>query len=321
MWKNFTRALVAAIAVFIAPAAFADGPGDAGPNQAAAPVRAGPVSQAQAPEGRTGIIPLSGGELALNVPAGYRLYSAEEAYAFLQRANAPAPSGAVLGLLAPASVNVRQPGAWATVVSYDAIGYVQPETASGLAAENFETDVRTARASQSRGFEGFSVTPTFETTTPKLTWAERTAAAGSGGRDLRFEQKVLGRNGVACLTSIGSADQLPDITAVADAMLAMLSFPEGRRHSDYQPANDPISAFTVPGLVTGLSSQQMALVARPQTQGQSSFGGFAGWFPWIALGVAGLAGAGYMLFRRRPGEDEEGDDDTGEPETASSEKA
>ena len=66
-------------------------------------------------------------------------------YAFLQRTNAPAPSGNVLGLLAKANVNPRQAGTWATVVSYDAIGYVQPETSSGLSDPNFEGSVRSAR--------------------------------------------------------------------------------------------------------------------------------------------------------------------------------
>lgn len=304
MRKNLTHALFAALALLIATPAFADGPGDVGPDVAAPPVGPAPAATQAAPEGRTGVIPLNGGEVTLSVPSGYRFYSAEEAYAYLQRNNAPPPSGAVLGLLARNGVNIRQAGTWATVVSYDAIGYVQPETASGLGAQTFEADVRSARTSQNRAFEGFTATPAFDTAAPKLTWAERVAPPGSQGADLRFEQKLLGRRGVACLTSIGSADQLSEIAAAADDLAGMLSFPEGSRHADFQPASDQVSAFTVPGLVTGVAaSQQQALAAQPATQ--SSFGGLAGWFPWIALGVAGLAGAGYMLFRRRPDEEEE----------------
>lgn len=311
--RKLTHALMAAVAMIFAAPAFADGPGDAGPDRAAAPVRAAPLQAAPTnAQGRSGIIPLNGGELSLNVPAGYRFYSAEEAYAYMQRNRAEAPSGTVLGLLARADANVRQPGVWATVVSYDAIGYVQPETASGLAAENFETDVRTARASQNRAFEGFAETPAFDTTTPKLVWAERAAAPGSQGADLRFEQKSLGRHGVACLTSIGSADQMDEIAAAAGDMQAMLSFPEGRRHSDFQPASDQVSAFSVPALVTGVAAQPVTIAAGAGA-GQSSVGGLAGWFPWIALGVAGLAGAGYMLMRRRDDDDEDDDD---EEETA-----
>lgn len=306
MRKKLTHALLAAIALLIAPPAFADGPGGAGPDTAAAPVRAAPLAPQGPAEGRSGVIPLNGGELTLNVPAGYRFYSAEEAYAYLQRNSAAPPSGAVLGLLARANVNVRQPGAWATVVSYDPIGYVQSETASGLADLTFEADVRTARASQNRTFEGFTTPPAFDAAAPELDWAERVAAPGSQAADLRFEQKMLGRHGVACLTSIGSADQLAEITAAAADLRSMLTFPEGRRHADFQPASDQVSAFTVPGLVTGVAAtEQLALMDQSKGEGQSSFGGLAGWFPWVALGVAGLAGAGYLLFRRRPEEDED----------------
>jgi len=310
--RKLTHALLAGLAILFAAPALADGPGDAGPDRAAAPVRAAPLQAAPNAEGRSGAIPLNGGELVLNVPSGYRFYSAEEAYAYLQRNRAAAPSGTVLGLLARAGVNVRQPGAWATVVSYDAIGYVQPETASGLAAENFESDVRTARASQNRAFEGFANAPAFDTAAPKLVWAERSAAPGSASPDLRYEQKTLGRHGVACLTSIGSADQLDEIAAAANDLQAMLSFPEGRRHADFQPAADQVSAYSVPGLVTGLAAAQaQALAEGAGGEGQSSVGGLAGWFPWIALGVVALAGGGYLLMRRR--EDDEGDDEEATP--------
>lgn len=311
MRKLLTRAIVAAAALFMAAPAFADGRGDAGPDQAAPPVRAAPVTPQDsntAPEGRTGVIPLNNGQLTLNVPSGYRFYSAEEAQAYMQRNNAAAPTGTVFGLLAKAGDNIRDPGTWATVISYDAIGYVQPETAAGLADTNFETDVRNARTAQSRAFEGFIAQPAFDTAAPNLVWAERAAAPGGRGKDLRYEQKVLGREGVAGLTSIGSADQLPEIEAAAADLRGMLSFPEGHRHADFQPANDQISAYSVPGLVTGVaaSSEPQALAETTSTPGggQTAFGGLSGWFPWIAFGVVILAGAGYMMTRRRRDEDE-----------------
>ena len=186
-------------AVILAPtSAFADGRGSAGANVAAPPTQAAPQtsatpSSATAPAaGRTGQISLMNGELSLNVPSGWKFYPAEEAYAFLQRTNAPAPSGSVLGLLVKGNANPRQTGTWATVVSYDAIGYVQPETASGLSDPNFEGSVRSARATQSRPFEGFAAQPAFDTSAPDLLWAERTASPGAAnGADLRVERKSL----------------------------------------------------------------------------------------------------------------------------------
>lgn len=311
MLKQLMRAALGALALLIAAPAYADGPGTAGADVAAPPVQAAPQPASDpsaAPQGRTGVIPLADGALALNVPEGYRFYSAEEAYAYLQRNNAPAPSGAVYGLIARAGDDIRQPGVWATVISYDAIGYVQPETASGLSAATFEDDVRAARQSQNRVFEGFAAQPAFDAEAPALVWAERVAAPASQGPDLRYEQRVLGRQGVACLTSIGAADQMTQMMEAAGDLRAMLSFPEGQRHADFQPASDQVSAYSVPGLVTGVAAtepQALAQDAGAGGSGQTAFGGLSGWFPWIALGVVVLAGAGYLLMRRRKDEDAE----------------
>ncbi len=315
MRKNLTRAMLAALAIFIAPAAYADGPGDGGPNEAAAPVRAAPTTPTPpaaspqptaAPEGRTGVIPLGNGGLSLNVPASYRFYSAAEARAYLQRASQQAPSGEIYGLLARNGQDIRAPNTWATVVSYDAIGYVQPETASGLSDTNFETQVRDARQTQSRRFEGFATAPSFNAEAPYVVWAERVAAPGNaGGKDLRYEQKIMGREGVAGLTSIGSADQQPAIAAAATELRAMLSFPEGKRHADFEAASDTVSDYSVPGLVTGVATTRTQLVNVSDTgASQTGFGGLSGYFPWIALGVIVLAGAGYLLMRRRDDDEE-----------------
>lgn len=327
MRKNVTRALFAALAILVAAPAFADGPGTAGPDVAAPPVRAAPVQPAPAqtqPQpaaqpaaapaaGRSGVIPLNGDELTINVPNGYRLYSAEEAYAFLQRNSAAAPSGTVLGLLAPANTDVRANNVWATVISYDAVGYVQAETASGLSDANLETQTRDARVAQNKPFEGFAVMPAFVGEgTPQVVWAERTAAPGGAqGKDFRHELKLLGRYGVATMTSIGSADQMPAIEAAAADMQNMLSFPAGRTHADFQAASDTVSAYSVPGLVTGVAAETQALAETAGSGGeaQTAFGGLAGYFPWIALGVVVLAGVGYMMMRRRDDDDEDDEEE------------
>jgi uncharacterized membrane-anchored protein len=306
MRKKLTHALLAFVACLFAAPAFADGLGDAGPDVAQPPVHAGPVNGEAPAAGRNGEISLMNGEFTLTVPSGWTFYPAEEAQAFLQRTSATAPSGTAVGLLAKANVNPREPGTWATVVSYDPIGYVQPETSSGLADANFEATVRSARASQNRAFEGFASAPAFDATAPDLTWAERSAAPGTAGAaDLRVEQKELGRYGVASLTSIGTADQMPEIMAAAGDMKRMLRFADGRKASDFQPAVDHVSAYSVPGLVTGVPNAQPQAVADTSAgQTQTGFGGFP-IYGWVAVGVAALAGLGFIFMRRRkPDEDE-----------------
>lgn len=311
MRKNLTHALLAALLCLAPATAFADGRGSAGPDVAGPPAQAAPQANTASPAaGRTGQISLMNGELSLNVPSGWKFYPAEEAYAFLQRTNAAAPSGSVLGLLVKGAANPRQAGTWATVVSYDAIGYVQPETSSGLSDPNFEGAVRSARVTQSRPFEGFAAQPAFDTSAPDLLWAERTASPGAAnGADLRVEQKTLGRYGVASMTSIGSADQQAEILRAATQLKSMLSFPDGRKASDFQAGTDHVSSYSVPALVTGVPASAAAaqtLAEAPATSGQAqtAFGGFPT-YGWIAAGVAILAALGFVFMRRKKPEEHE----------------
>jgi uncharacterized membrane-anchored protein len=317
MRNPFARAgvIFAALALLASAQAFADGPGGAGPNVAAPPVRAAPQPaptpqpepQASAPSaapaqvaGQSGQLTLMGGELGLNVPETHRFYPAEAALAYLQRNNANAPNGTLVGLLASADANIDQPGAVATVLSYDAIGYVPGETASGLSESAFLSSVQAARSDQGRRFEGFAIDPAFDATAANVVWAERTGLPGAQtGGDFRHEARVLGRNGVVGLTTLGSADQQPQITEALPALLGMVSFPEGRRYGDFQPASDPVSNYTVPTLVTGAPPAEPQALVNQGVDTQTSVGGLAGAFPWIAGGVIVLAAAGYLMMRRR----------------------
>ena len=284
----------------------ADGRGSAGRDIAAPPTHQAPVQQQSMPQGRTGQISLQNGQVSLNVPHGWKFYSAEEAYAFLQRTGSAAPSGSVLGLLARDGINPRIAGSWATVVSYDEIGYVQPESASGLTDANFEQSVRDARRTQNRAFEGFAVQPVFDTAVPTLVWAEHQGAPGAGGADLRMEKRFLGRKGVATLTSIGAGDQQDAMQKANDELTPALTFAAGYRQADFQASTDQVSTYSVPGLVTGVPTPTAApqALADNAEQSQTSFGGLAGLFPWIAIGVIVLAGAGFMLTRKKKPEDE-----------------
>lgn len=317
MRNPFARAgaVLAVFAVLIATPALADGPGNAGADVAAPPVHPAPqpAPQAQpqaapAPNaapaqitGQSGQLTLMGGEFNLNVPQSYRFYPAEAALAYLQRNDAAAPNGTLVGLLASTDTNIDQPGAVATVLSYDAIGYVPGETATGLSDSGFLSSVQAARSDQGRRFEGFAIEPAFDAGPPNLIWAERTGAPGArAGGDFRHEARVLGRNGVVGLTTLGSADQQPRITTAAAAMLGMISFPEGRRYADFQTESDSVSNYTVPALVTGVPpAGPVTLANQGADTEQTSFGGLAGAFPWIAGGVIVLAAAGYLMMRRR----------------------
>jgi uncharacterized membrane-anchored protein len=89
----------------------------------------------------------------------------------------------------------------------------------------------------------------------------------------------------------------------------MLSFPDGRKASDFQAATDHVSSYSVPGLVTGVpasAASAQTLAETPATSGgqaQTAFGGFAT-YGWIAAGVAALAALGFVLMRRKKPDEE-----------------
>ncbi|MGE3143146.1 MAG: DUF2167 domain-containing protein, partial [Hyphomonadaceae bacterium] len=105
------------------------------------------------------------------------------------------------------------------------------------------------------------------------------------------------------LTSIGSADQMPAIAAAAPDYLRMITFAPGQRYADFDAASDQKARYDLPGLITGqpldqaqgLTSEAAPAAAPERTAG----GGLMGIFPWVAGGVIVLAGAGYLLMRRR----------------------
>lgn len=324
--RKFKAAGAVLAAALLASPGFADAPRVDTPDVAAPPLRAAPIQpapaaapQAQpaatpAPAGQTGAITLPPGtSLQLTVPAGYRFYGPDQARAFLQRNNAATPPGEVLGLIAPSSTDIQSPDAWATIIAYDPIGYVPSDGQDALADPGFDAVVRAARVGANRPFEGFALTPAYVDAGANLTWAERSAAPGAGGRDLRHEVRILGRRGVACFTSVGSADQMGAMTAAAPDLVAMLRFSPGAGHVDYAEG-DQRSNYDLAGLVTNLPIASENLTAEGASldgpaSGAGGGAGLQGYYPWIALGVAALAGVGYFVMRRfRRREDDEGDD-------------
>ncbi len=279
------------------------------PAPAQAPVRAAPLQRQSAapapaaPAARAGQISLADGAVTLTVPAGFELLSPAEAQAYLQRAGAPAPRGDILGLVAPVGVATTSADFWGSVLAYEALGYVPPDNAAALTAPAFEGAVRTARTSAARGFERFETAPAFSPA-GALSWAERTAPDGPATRNIRHEQRALGRGGVASLTSVVRANQLGQLVAAMPAFMQGLSFPAGQRYGD-ATASDRRAAVDLPGLVTGEQNVASAAAATGQgfvqtnAGGQAGGAGLQGLFPWIALGVIALAALGWFAMGRR----------------------
>jgi uncharacterized membrane-anchored protein len=287
------------------------------PTTPAAPTPAAPVATPTAtpagPEGRSGVIALPAGDLSLNVPTSFSFFGPDVARAHLARVGAPLPAGELLGLLAPRGSSLDSPGFWGSVVSYQPIGHVSADTASGLSDGGFERSVRDARAAAGRAFEGFESNPSYTPTATALSWVERSARPSRTAQTVRYEQRLLGRNGVAAQTIVAREDQLGEIKASAPSMLSMMSFAPGQRYGDYVQASDAASSYTVPGLVTNLPTAspvgEVASVAGG-TGAQSAKSAPAGapqtnYLPWLLGGLALVGGLGWLALGNRGRRDDD----------------
>ena len=325
---NRRLALKVVLASALAPAlAYADG--RQRPPRGTVTPQAGPGGVAQpaandtgpAPFGQTGAITLADGAVKLDVPAGYYFLPAPEALAHLRRINATVPAGNVLGMIAPAGLRPIDDGFWGAVVSHNPIGYVAAERADRFAQSDFVQEVRDARPTTQPRLESFAVAPAFDGTRFGAAWAEQFGAKTAGARNLRHEQRLLGRSGVAGLTIDAKPEQLAAVTAAAPTMFRMLSFAPGRAYRDYVAAQDGLPQFDLPSLLTNKprvlpaaapGAPKTATPAAPpagptgtvQTEGQAAPNPVATlvsqpWFPWAAASLVGLAILPWLFRKRR----------------------
>lgn len=240
-------ALAGALCVGQVGAAYADGfgPGQQRPGHKQAQKRAAAPQQL----GQTGEIPLAGGRVKLTVPANYYFVPASEARAHLQRIGAPAPSGEVLGMVAPAGVRAIDDNFWGAVISLNPLGHVAEERAERLREDDFIHEVRGARAAGPR-LEAFSARPQYDATRKVSTWSERYPAGPATSRTLRNESRLLGRTGVVGVTIDARANQAAAVDRAAPEITRMVSFAPGQTYADYAPASDGAPLYDLPSLLT-----------------------------------------------------------------------
>ena len=259
MLKNLAATLaVLSVAFAAAFPALADGPGPAGDRNYGAVPRNAPgvtaVERAQdvSPQGRAGKFPVASGAIQLTVPTGYYYYGPNEARAYLQRINAPAPSGDVLGMIALAQgPRPIDDGFWAAVISYQPIGFVSETGAQNFASPDFVKEVQQARGGATgRQMQGFAAPPAHDSGRHAVTWTERYPAPNEAARSLRNEQRLLGREGVAGTTIDARPDQMPQVNAAGPQMLNMIGFTPGKTFSAYRQGQDPAPRYDLAGLLT-----------------------------------------------------------------------
>ena len=211
---------------------------------------------------QTGEISLGNNLATLTVPETYYFLDSADARRVLVEAwGNPPESSDVMGMLFPAHYTPFDPESWAVSIEYVEDGYVSDKDAAGIDYEDLLEDMQSdTRASNSArinaGYEpielvGWAEPPRYDSVTKKMYWAKELRFGDSDATTLNYDIRALGRKGVLSMTFIAAADQLGEINASRDTVLAMAEFNEGMRYEDFDSNVDKVAAYGVGALVAG----------------------------------------------------------------------
>ena len=285
----------------LAAPALADGKGATAPLRQAGSGALPPVAGPVGPTGITGTVALANGG-TVTVPAGYKLYGAAEAKAYLGRIGKTAAPGDVLGMLAPEKADPKARDFWGAVLTWSPIGYVSATGGEQFTQPTFLDAVKAGRGVASPSPDSLTAVPTYAAEPAFLSWGESFKASGPTDRNVRLEGRALARDGFTGVTihtnPADAATRQKDFAAFA----AAISYPTGRKHADYR-AGDLASGFDLPGLITGARPTKAVAEAAGEAgpKPQAAVGGGApAWFPWIGAALIGIPLLLWLIYGRRP---------------------
>lgn len=209
----------------------------------------------------TGVIELEQGNATLNVPNGFGYLNPEQSLYVLTDLWGNPEDPTILGMLVPNGMGVLGETSWAYVIQYDDMGYVKDDDADDIDYDDLlkdlqkETDEYNAQRT-GMGYEaihliGWASTPYYDKDKKVLHWAKELKFGEQEINTLNYNLRVLGRKGVFVLNAVASMNELNQVKATTDAVLASVTFKEGNRYSDFNPDVDEVAAWTIGGLVAG----------------------------------------------------------------------
>lgn len=220
---------------------------------------------------QTGTIELPGGIASLEVPENFYYLSPADAKRVLEDAWENPESELGLGMLFPAQYTPLDSTAWGVTLEYEAEGYVSDKDAADIDYDDLMSDMQAdaSEASDQRveaGYEaislvGWAAPPHYDTTSHKLYWAKELKFGDAQENTLNYNVRVLGREGVLVLNFIAGMPQLAEIEAARDDVLAMTSFNQGNRYSEFDPDVDHVAAYGLGGLIAGKVLAKTGLLA------------------------------------------------------------
>lgn len=220
---------------------------------------------------QTGEIVLGNNLATLMVPEDFYYLDADDAETVLVDLWGNIPDQDVLGMLLPARYSPLDLDSWAVTIDYTEDGYVSDEDAAKIDYAKLLRDMQkdTRDWNEERvdaGYEavellGWAEPPHYDAAAKKLFWAKELRFGDMPDTTLNYEIRALGRRGILSLTFIAATEQLDEINAHREQVLAMAEFNDGNRYSDFDPSIDKVAAYGLGALVAGKIAAKTGLIA------------------------------------------------------------
>lgn len=210
---------------------------------------------------KTGKITLPGGKATLNVPEDYYYLSPQDTKRVLEEAWGNPEGEPMLGMLFPQEYRVLDAASWGVTIEYAEDGYVSDEDAVDINYDELLKEMRrdTAEESERRSEQGYpsielvgwAEQPYYDANTHKLYWAKELIFGENEMHTLNYNVRALGRQGYLVMNFIADMGQLEEVNSARDEVLAMVSFNDGHKYSEFDPDIDKVAAYGIGGLIAG----------------------------------------------------------------------
>lgn len=210
---------------------------------------------------QTGKITLPGGKATLNVPEDYYYLSPQDTKRVLEEAWGNPEGEPMLGMLFPQEYRVLDSASWGVTIEYTEDGYVSDEDAEDIDYDDLLKEMKSDTAEESewrleQGYPsielvGWAEQPYYDANTHKLYWAKELIFGGNEAHTLNYNVRALGRQGYLVMNFIANMGQLEEVNAARDEVLAMVSFNDGHKYSEFDPDIDKVAAYGIGGLIAG----------------------------------------------------------------------
>jgi uncharacterized membrane-anchored protein len=242
----------------------------------------------------------------LKLPADY-VWIPEPAASQLMHAMGNHPDSRQLGLVFPTGQ-----ASWLVVAQYEPSGYIKDDDARDWKVDEMFQSLKdgTEAANRDRSQRGFPELeilgwvqkPSYDPQTHQLVWSmsarhkqkeKGEAPADGDATSINYNTYALGREGYISMNLITDLKDIEKDKAHASALLAALSFSDGKRYADFNASTDHLAEYGLAALVGGVVVKKLGLFAV-----MAAF--FLKFAKVILLGgIAALAAVGKFVGRKK----------------------